>query len=263
MNVRGPDRIDNAIFFDRHIQGITRVQVPGEMEAVGSERLRADHFFRRPGPPPRDPLRHFAADPWKLAGIMAGAGFLAVFVDQAPFLFQLVLGAPIFEELLKFGIALLLAYPLRFRLLRVPVALAVGAGFGWLEHALTYAAEGDRSFMWRVLFHALSTGLSMAVWQGLERMGDVRVRWGAPLGAIFLHYVNNAMAIPLALLGLATTETLPLAFSIGVVGVLGAAFLWGLVHPSGPARMSARTLYRFTQMEPPSRLGPGSPAPAP
>lgn len=250
------DRVDNDIFWDRDIRGITRVQVPGEFEVTESGRLRSEDFFRYTAPPARDPLKHYGRRPFKMAGIMAGAGFLAVFVNQAPFLFQLVLGAPIFEELLKFGIALLIAYPLRFRLLRIPVALAVGAGFGWLEHTITYPGESQGSFYWRIAFHALSPGLAMAVYQGLEPMGDVRVRWAAPVMPIFIHYVNNALAIPLALLGLATSELLPLAFSAALVCVLGVYFLWALVHPSVLARFTAKQLYRFTDLRPPQEDRP-------
>lgn len=168
-------------------------------------RWTPQRFFQAPPPAPGVPAAvRFAASPLRLAGVFAVLGFFAVFVQQASIELQIVIGAPVFEELVKFGLALLLvgaiprgrAFPL-LAALRIAVAWAVGAGFGWLEHLVTYSDEPREILIGRILFHAGSTALSMAAFCVLEVSTDVRLRWFATAPAAVLHYANNVGAIAL------------------------------------------------------------------
>jgi hypothetical protein len=194
-------------------------------------RWAAGRFFAGPAPAPGVPFAvRYAASPLRLAGVFAVLGFFAVFVHQASLELQIVVGAPVFEELVKFGLALLAVgaiprggrlFPL-VALLRVAVALAVGAGFGWLEHFVTYAEEPTEVFVGRVLFHGGSTALSMAMYCVLEGAGDVRLRWFATAPATAIHYANNVGAI--AFLAL---PDLGLAWAAGLTAAAYAALVAG------------------------------------
>ena len=149
-------------------------------------------------------LWRMAADRLRFAAVTAGIGFFAVFILQAPILYQVVLGAPIFEEFLKFGLAMLLVGGLRVLPLRMAAGFLVGAGFGVLEHAVTYSAEPDYVYVGRVLFHGGAAMLSMLCFHLLEPALDVRNRWWSTAAATFIHYLNNAVALlslPLLVLG--------------------------------------------------------------
>lgn len=199
-------RIDADLFYDPDVVGVSLPEdepLPPGWEPVAER----EH-----------PLPRLARRPFAFAGILFGMGFFAVFVDQAPFLLQVVLGAPIFEEFLKFGLALLLGLSLvallggfsapgRWRhrawlLVTLPAALAVGAGFGILEHTVTYSGEDEASRVWRIGFHATSTGLSMATFYAVASWRDPRVRWFAPLPAVVVHYANNVSAVVLSVVGI-------------------------------------------------------------
>ncbi len=213
----------------------------------------------------------------RFAGLLLVAGFFAVFVDQAMIMYQLVLGAPIFEEMFKFGLALLLAAPIAVKtasgrlagelarwplaaligaglgaivatdplisaqipdawqgistanaaligaaafviltavarlaaiglplgvlgLVRVPLAFAVGAGFGIIEHASTYSDEPLRIFYGRLAFHGGATALSMTLYSIVATLRPVGVRWFALVPSMVLHWLNNASAIFVALI---------------------------------------------------------------
>lgn len=192
-------------------------------------------FFRSEVHEERASFAELPATPWKLGALFSLAGFAAVFVDQAPFLYQLVLGAPIFEELFKFGLALLIAGAAP-GWIRVPVALLIGAGFGWMEHLVTYADEPASVFAGRIAFHGLATGLSMVVYGAAVTPH----RWWAPVPSIFVHYLNNAgalvLGVPLQLVGLgglAVLWSLVLIASLAVL--LGAWLVW----PHGATRLTA------------------------
>ncbi|MGB0653403.1 MAG: hypothetical protein ACPGQL_09405 [Thermoplasmatota archaeon] len=179
-----------------------------------------------------------AAKPYTFAGVLLLVGFVAVFVNQAPLLFQIVAGAPIFEELFKFGLALLVAYPLRFLALRLPVAWVIGGSFGVLEHYVTYSAEDTAMFVGRILFHGGATGLSMALFHVLERVPEVRVRFWSPVWAVFIHYLNNSYAV--VSLPLNFVDRYGTAFNLSVHAMLVAAtFVTTAVVLAGPGRQRA------------------------
>jgi len=144
----------------------------------------------------------FAHDQRRLGLVFLAVGFIAVFLRQATFLLQLLFGAPIFEEAFKFGLAAYLAsFARRSGTLLVLACLAAGAGFGVMEHYLTYAEEGRMMFLRRIAFHATATSLSAVTYLTLRGDPRVIVRWGATIPAVFVHYLNNAGAL---FLGIAT-----------------------------------------------------------
>ena len=172
-------------------------------------RLSERHFWWSRRPVPRESVfSMWARSPVRLAATLLGIGFMSVFLKQMDLVFQIVLGAPLFEEFFKFGLALVVVawiprgptfwaalFPLR-----MIVALGAGAGFGYLEHISTYAEEDTTIFLWRVAFHAVTTALSMATYSIFEKSGDARIRWFAVLPAAMVHYFNNAAAVVLGLL---------------------------------------------------------------
>lgn len=245
-------------FYDRSVTGQVRV------DRRTHRGVQPQRFYVR-----EDPLRGMspflmraARDPWMLALTVFGFGFVAVFVDQAPILVQIVLGAPIFEELVKLGLALLLANAVTFVLsgfrmdgwqhpawlaVRLPLALAVGAGFGFLEHSTTYSEEDFWSYLWRVLFHSLSAGASMIVLQAVLQSRDVRTRWLAPLPSMFIHYLNNYAAL---LFGVGSLQwpglgTVALWWSQVLVVVLGLAFIAALAVPGRVRGLLERVAIRL------------------
>jgi hypothetical protein len=159
-------------------------------------------FYPLPHPGAGMPLLwRNAASAVRFAAVLAGLGVFSVFIEQADSLTQLVLGAPVFEEFVKFGLALLLVawIPRPLGVAGAPVvalrmlsAWAVGAGFGLMEHAVSYAGEDTGLWVSRTLFHGAAAGLSMACFTVLEALPDVRSRWLSTLPSSFLHYLVNA-----------------------------------------------------------------------
>lgn len=139
----------------------------------------------------------------RVGGVMAFAGFWGVlFVTGLSLLQKIVIIAPIFEELLKFGVALVFAQLLDMDGIPtfVGLAVAMGAIFGIVEHFHTYANEGDASYLVRVLFHGVAAGVSMVVYIDLISDPDITrsVSPMAPAVPIVIHAVNNAAMIPVA-----------------------------------------------------------------
>lgn len=160
-------------------------------------------FFRAAPPPRENVLARWAARPMKHGAIAFLVGFTGTLVLAANILTQIVLGAPVFEELWKFGLALMLVAALRVDLgvLRLVIALVPGAGFGVMEHFLTYPDEPVEILVNRVVFHSGSTALSMAVYHAIAPVWDPRVRWAATIPASVVHWANNFGAV---LLGFAS-----------------------------------------------------------
>lgn len=164
-----------------------------------------------PWPPPgarpivRPPPSRFSFLPRRLFvyGVVLFVAGWAGILFQRGFLRQLIVGAPLFEELAKLGPALVVVGILRLRpvALRLPFAWASGAAFGLVEHALTYAEEPPLFLGLRVAFHLATCGLSMAAFTLLEAFADARVRWGATIPSSLLHAANNFGALLFAILG--------------------------------------------------------------
>jgi hypothetical protein len=151
---------------------------------------------------------------------------------------RIVVVAPIFEELLKFGVAILVASTLfdRSRAARIGVALVVGMLFGVVEHATTYPTETDTLYLFRTVFHAMTTVLSVAAYTYFESRGDHRTQWLAPVLSMAIHFFYNTFAVLSAVLAVVVlgnpVENLTMVY--GAVAILTLTVLVGLVlrrHP--------------------------------
>lgn len=181
-----------------------RARIENDLFFASAESRRAVPTFPEPvfyagqlRPPPETPLAVRAAStPMRFALIVFLIGWAGI-LFQAGIFQQIVFGAPVFEELAKLGPALIVVVLLRARALwiRVPLALASGAGFGVLEHFLTYPGEDLLSYGNRVAFHAVTPALSMLVYTALDRYADVRARWASTIPATLFHWANNFAAI--------------------------------------------------------------------
>jgi hypothetical protein len=174
----------------------------------------------------------------RLALSLLVVGFVAVFLRQMPFEAQIVIGAPLFEEMFKLGLALLPCAALRVRALvvRLPFAFASGGAFGFLEHFLSYSDEPTLVLYGRVAFHALATGLSMLVLHGLSS-GPRRLVLACTLPSTLIHAANNTAAVELALLSFFVPgfgdEGVGLGVAAMFLTVLLVAFTsWPVWHPA-------------------------------
>lgn len=146
-----------------------------------------------------------AVRPLAFGGFLFLLGWLGILAQRSA-IRQVVVGAPVFEEMAKFGLALVVVSALgaRHLLARLPFAWLSGLGFGIFEHFLSYSDESVYSLAVRAAFHAGTCGLSMSVFSVLEPLEDVRARWGSTLVSSLLHWANNFAAIVLALVSVAT-----------------------------------------------------------
>jgi hypothetical protein len=130
---------------------------------------------------------------------------------------RIIIIAPIFEELLKFGVALLVGSTLFDRSLaaRIGVAVVVGTSFGLIEHATTYSAEPDFLYLFRTLFHATTTVLSISVYTVWESDGETTLLWIAPIYSMWIHFFNNTFAVISAIIFAFLSE--PIASSMAPV----------------------------------------------
>jgi hypothetical protein len=174
----------------------------------------------------------------RLALAFLVVGFVAVFIRQMPFEAQVVIGAPLFEEMFKLGLALLpcAALGLRAPIARLPFAFASGAGFGLLEHFLSYSDEPTVVLYGRVGFHAVATGLSMLVLHGLSSSGPRRLVLTCTLPSTFVHAANNTAAVELALLSFFAPAFAGEGVGLGVAALFLAVLLvaftsWPVWHP--------------------------------
>lgn len=110
---------------------------------------------------------------------------------------RVIIFAPLFEELLKFGVALLVGSTLFGRSLpaRIGVALVVGSLFGLVEHATTYPMEADAVYLFRTVFHSMTTILSVSVYTLFESRKADGLLWIAPAYSIMLHFFYNTFVV--------------------------------------------------------------------
>lgn len=136
---------------------------------------------------------------------------------------RVIIFAPIFEELLKFGVALIIGSVLfgRSMAARIGVALVIGSLFGVIEHATTYPDEPDAVYLLRTLFHSITTVLSVAVYTKFESIGELRLRWVAPMFPILLHFFYNTFVTVTAIITIAAFDSqstiLALTYGTGVI----------------------------------------------
>lgn len=196
----------------------------------GTLRPRRLSSYPKPGS-----IRAIARSPAYFGVVCTFFGLWAVlFVGIA--IQRIVVIAPIFEELLKFGVAILVGSVLFDRSLvaRIGVAIVVGALFGLVEHSTTYPAETDLVYLNRTLFHALTTVLSVSMYTTFESLEEYRLLWIAPAYSILFHFFYNTFAVLSAVLSLwlfgAPLSFLPLVYGLAVLVVglvlLVLAFTW-------------------------------------
>jgi hypothetical protein len=178
-----------------------------------------------------------AERPLAFGGLLFLLGWLGILAQRSA-LRQVVVGAPVFEEMAKFGLALAVVSLLGARALlaRLPFAWLSGLGFGVLEHFLSYAGEPWHELAIRAAFHAATCGLSMAAFSVLSPLPDVRARWGATLSSSLLHWANNFAAIVVGIGALVA----PWAAFVGEVWsglVVALAFLATIVVVTDRARL--------------------------
>lgn len=194
---------------------------------------------RDPGRYPKPTaIREIATSPAYFGAVCIVFGLWAVlFVGIS--IQRIVVVAPLFEELLKFGVALLIGGILFDRSVaaRIGVALVVGALFGLIEHATTYPTEADTVYLFRTLFHASTTVLSVSTYTVFESHGEDRLRWIAPAYPVALHFFYNTFAVVSALLTVAVFGShysiLSLVYGAGALVVSAGLLLLGLVSHRG------------------------------
>ena len=110
---------------------------------------------------------------------------------------RVIIIAPIFEELLKFGVALFIATALfgRSTNSRIAVAIVIGTLFGLIEHQTTYASEPDLLYLFRTAFHLTTTVLSVSIYTLFERKGLDELLLTSLVTSMLLHYFNNMFSL--------------------------------------------------------------------
>ena len=237
------ERYSNDVFFAGASRDPRMPVVPEHVFYAGRERPAPDV----------DLLARATRTPLRFATLLFLAGWTGI-LFQAGFLQQVVFGAPVFEELAKFGPPLVVATLLRARSnwVRLPLAWASGAAFGWMEHYVTYPDEPVEVFVERMVFHGAATGLSMLVYGALEPLMDARARWGSTLPATVFHWAFNFGGIVLALVSvfLHVSERFAFGYAVLVSSLLVVVTLWGVLDRRG---FEARTRRLFEAAIP--RLG--------
>lgn len=187
--------------------------------------MAVDSLFNREMPDYESPRswEDLPTSPVYFGAVSAFLGFWGVLFVGLGIITRIVVVAPVFEEALKFGVALLIGSAVFGRSLpsRYALALTVGIVFGLVEHTITYPGDADFELLLRVSFHAVTTGLSIAVFTAFERADRLGLMWVALTLPIVLHFANNAAAVLLSLLlaGQVTwvREGAALSYGVGVV----------------------------------------------
>lgn len=225
-----PARYDNAHFFGDHARAGGPVSIPEHVFYAGPRPAREIGLATRS-----------ALTPMRFSLVIFLAGWTGI-LFQASFLQQVVVGAPVFEELAKAGLALVVANALRLRAfwIRLPLGWASGAAFGVLEHATTYSDENVWLYAGRVAFHAGTAGLSMVFYQAFEHMEDVRARWATCGVPALLHWANNFAAVVFAFASFLIPVPEPVSLAWASLVTLS---VWGLtaVSLSSPSRFRVRS----------------------
>lgn len=241
-----PARYDNDQFFGDRLRPQALAVVPEDLFYGGA-----------PRPPAEMPLAlRTSLTPLRFALVLFLVGWAGI-LFQAGFFQQVVVGAPVFEEMAKVGLALLPVVLLRIRgmWLRVPFGLASGAGFGIMEHYTTYGDEPGWMFAGRVLFHATTAGLSMAFYDAFEDAGDPRARWATTAVPTLFHWANNFGAVVFGFGALALPLLDPVGTGWATLVTVSVTFLL-LVALAAPGRFRARSRDVLLRAMP--RLRPGS-----
>lgn len=171
--------------------------LPASMMMAGS--FAGNDLVRYPRPPYGEAI---AVSPGYLGVVYVALGIWAVLFTLIDF-HRILIFAPLFEELLKFGVAILVGCSLygRSTVGRVGAGLLIGLMFGVIEHATTYPMEPDTTYLFRALFHMLTAGLSVSAYTVFESMEEPGLQWIAPAYPVIIHFFNNSFAVIVSVLG--------------------------------------------------------------
>jgi len=172
--------------------------LPAAMMVIGS--LYGNDPVRYPRPPYGEAL---AVSPGYLGvayGLFGLWSVLFVLID----FHRILIFAPLFEELLKFGVAVLIGCGLygRSAVGRVGAGLLIGLLFGVIEHATTYPTEPDTTYLFRALFHMTTAGVSVSAYTVFESLDETGLQWIAPAYPVMIHFFNNSFAVIVSVLGI-------------------------------------------------------------
>jgi hypothetical protein len=231
------------------------------------DRVPSDRFFTADAGESTSPLTRWAEDPVRHAGVLTVLGVFGVFFEQSNVFFQIVIGAPVFEELLKFGVALGVVALLRIdsRVVLFVLALASGAGFGIMEHYVTYPDEAVEALRFRVAFHGGSCAMSAAAYGAIRESVDLHARWAVTLPASVVHWANNFVALAVGLTSIASGEVgqgPALVFGQAMAAVALLLAFWGLFAREQARRFGAWAWETFAPASikgPAPGTGPGPP----
>lgn len=239
---RRPHAQDIAALVDRNRLGDARPCWSVVGRAPGGS-VPGDAFFTAPPSAPEPVVRTWGR--FTHAWILFGVGFAGTLVMSASLFTQIVIGAPVFEELWKLGAALLLVHLFRVGSgpARVLVALVPGAGFGVLEHYLTYSTEPATLFAFRVVFHSGTAALSAATWHVVADGSPPGVAWLSTAPATVVHWFNNfaavLMLVPSLFFGDVAAKV-SLAFGVTAATVAHVGAWTVLARPDAVRRALAR-----------------------
>jgi hypothetical protein len=172
--------------------------LPAAMMVIGS--IYGNDPVRYPRPPYGEAL---AVSPGYLGvayGLFGLWSVLFVLID----FHRILIFAPLFEELLKFGVAVLIGCGLygRSAVGRVGAGLLIGLLFGVIEHATTYPTEPDTTYLFRALFHMTTAGVSVSAYTVFESLDETGLQWIAPAYPVMIHFFNNSFAVIVSVLGI-------------------------------------------------------------
>lgn len=141
-------------------------------------------------------IRTTAISPVYFGSICSFFGLWAVLFAGLPVQRAIII-APIFEELIKFGVALLVGSTLfgRSMTARIGTSLVVGSLFGIIEHSTTYPTESYTYYLSRTFFHSATTTLSVISYTIFESQSRLRLQWIAPFYSMSVHFINNVFSV--------------------------------------------------------------------
>lgn len=163
----------------------------GSLMVIGSTKMHGSSPYPKP-----TNIREIASSPVYFGTVCIFFGLWAVLFAGVSIQRVLII-APVFEEGLKFGVALLVGSVLfgRSLLARVGAAIVVGLLFGIIEHTTTYPMEADAVYTFRVVFHAMTTVLSVTTYTLFGLQGERTLQWISPAYSIIIHFFNNIFSV--------------------------------------------------------------------
>lgn len=198
---------------------------------IGS--IRISDYSAYPKPPS---IRSLSSSPVYFGLVSSIFGLWAVlFVGIS--IQRIIIIAPLFEELLKFGIALLLGSTLfgRSQTARIGIALVIGAMFGIIEHSTTYPMETDTLYLFRTAFHAMMTILSIKMYTLFESEKSISLQWIAPVYPVMLHFFFNTFNVLIAVISVSVfgsvNSIVPIIYGSAILILAAVLLVFSSVYP--------------------------------